>query len=102
LGRILRAIKANGFVFVSGQVPLDPQIQQVINGDIVAQTRRVLDNIAAILRAAGSDLNKVVRTTVYLRFMTDFPAMTKCMRSISRPHLLLDQQFKLFSFETRS
>jgi 2-iminobutanoate/2-iminopropanoate deaminase len=77
IGPYSQGIKANGLVFVSGQVPLDPQTQQMINGDIVAQTRRVLDNVAAILRAAGSDLNKVVRTTVYLRSMTDFAAMNQ-------------------------
>jgi 2-iminobutanoate/2-iminopropanoate deaminase len=64
-------------VFVSGQVPLDPQTQQLIAGDIAAQTHRVLENIPAILRAAGSDLGKVVRSTVYLKSMADFPAMNQ-------------------------
>jgi 2-iminobutanoate/2-iminopropanoate deaminase len=75
IGPFSQAIRANGFVFVSGQVALDPATQKVIEGDVAAQTERTLENVSAILRAAGSDLSKVVRSGVYLRDMGDFAAM---------------------------
>jgi 2-iminobutanoate/2-iminopropanoate deaminase len=75
IGPFSQAVRANGFVFVSGQVALDPSTQKVIDGDVSAQTERTLENVAAILRAAGSGLAKVVRAGVYLRNMNDFPAM---------------------------
>jgi 2-iminobutanoate/2-iminopropanoate deaminase len=75
IGPFSQAIRANGFVFVSGQVALDPSTQKVIDGDVAAQTERTLENVSAILRAAGSDLSKVVRSGVYLRNMGDFAAM---------------------------
>jgi 2-iminobutanoate/2-iminopropanoate deaminase len=75
IGPYSQAIKANGFVFVSGQVAIDPATQQVIEGDITAQTDRVLRNLAGILQAAGTELDKVVRATVFLKSMGDFAAM---------------------------
>ena len=75
IGPYSQAIRANGFVFVSGQVAIDPATQQVISGDVTAQTQRVLQNLAAILKAAGTGLEKVVRTTVFLKNMGDFAAM---------------------------
>lgn len=75
IGPFSQAVRANGFVFVSGQVALDPSTQKVIEGDVSAQTERTLANVAAILHAAGSGLEKVVRAGVYLRDMKDFPAM---------------------------
>src|SRR6184192_4225630 len=75
IGPYSQAIRANGFVFVSGQVAIDPSTQQVISGDVAAQTDRVLKNLSAILKAAGSGLEKVVRSTVFLRNMGDFAAM---------------------------
>jgi len=75
IGPYSQAIKANGFVFVSGQVAIDPATQQVIEGDITAQTDRVLRNLAGILQAAGTGLDKVVRATVFLKSMGDFAAM---------------------------
>ena len=75
IGPYSQAIRANGFVFVSGQVAIDPATQQVIDGDVVAQTERILKNLSAILTAAGSGLKKAVRTTVFLKNMTDFTAM---------------------------
>lgn len=75
IGPFSQAIRANGFVFVSGQVALDPATQKVIDGDVAAQTERTLANVSAILRAAGSDLAKVVRAGVYLRNIGDFAAM---------------------------
>ena len=77
IGPYSQAIKANGFVFLSGQIPLDPATQQLIAGDVAAQTERVLQNIAAILTAAGSSLAQVVKTTVFLKSMNDFAAMNE-------------------------
>lgn len=77
IGPYSQAIKANGFVFVSGQIAIDPASGQVIPGDVAAQTERVLKNLEAILRAAGSALDKVVRTTVFLKNMGDFAAMNE-------------------------
>jgi len=77
IGPYSQAIKANGFVFVSGQVGIDPATQQVITGDVAAQTDRVLKNLAGILKAAGSGLEKVVRSTVFLKNMNDFGAMNE-------------------------
>jgi 2-iminobutanoate/2-iminopropanoate deaminase len=77
IGPYSQAIKANGFVFVSGQVAIDPATQQVITGDVAAQTDRTMKNLAAILKAAGSGLDKVVRSTVFLKNMGDFGAMNE-------------------------
>jgi 2-iminobutanoate/2-iminopropanoate deaminase len=77
IGPYSQAIKANGFVFASGQVAIDPATQQVIVGDVAAQTDRVLKNVASILRAAGTGLEKVVRSTVFLKNMSDFQAMNE-------------------------
>jgi 2-iminobutanoate/2-iminopropanoate deaminase len=75
IGPYSQAIKANGFVFVSGQVGIDPATQQVVAGDVSVQTDRVLRNLSEILEAAGSGLGKVVRATVFLKDMNDFTAM---------------------------
>jgi 2-iminobutanoate/2-iminopropanoate deaminase len=75
IGPYSQAIKANGFIFVSGQVAIDPATQQVIEGDVSAQTDRVLRNLSGILEAAGSSLGNVVRSTVFLKSMNDFAAM---------------------------
>jgi 2-iminobutanoate/2-iminopropanoate deaminase len=77
IGPYSQAIRANGFVFVSGQVAIDPATQQVIDGDVAAQTERVLQNLTAILGAAGSNLQHVVRSTVFLKNMGDFAAMNE-------------------------
>jgi 2-iminobutanoate/2-iminopropanoate deaminase len=77
IGPYSQAIRANGFVFVSGQVAIDPATQQVLSGDVAAQTDRVLKNLSAILKAAGSGLDKVVRSTVFLKNMGDFVAMNE-------------------------
>src|ERR1051326_4132205 len=77
IGPYSQAIKANGFVFVSGQVGIDPATQQVVAGDIAVQTDRVMKNLAAILKAAGSGLDKVVRSTVFLKNMGEFGAMNE-------------------------
>ena len=77
IGPYSQAIRAGGLVFVSGQVAIDPATQQVIEGNVAAQTERVLENLGAILRAAGSSLANVVRSTVFLKNMNDFSAMNE-------------------------
>ena len=77
IGPYSQAIRANGLVFVSGQVAIDPATQQVIGGDVAVQTDRVLKNLSAILQAAGSGLEKVVRSTVFLKNMSEFAAMNE-------------------------
>ena len=77
IGPYSQAIRANGFVFVSGQVAIDPATQQVVGGDAAAQTDRVFRNLTAILKAAGTGLEKVVRSTVFLKNMGDFATMNE-------------------------
>jgi 2-iminobutanoate/2-iminopropanoate deaminase len=77
IGPYSQAIKANGFVFTSGQIAIDPSTQQVVAGDVAAQTERVLRNLSEVLEAAGSGLGKVVRCTVFLKSMNDFAAMNQ-------------------------
>ncbi len=77
IGPYSQAIRANGFVFVSGQVAIDPATQQVIEGDATAQTERVMKNLSAVLKAADSGLDMVVRSTVFLKSMGDFAAMNE-------------------------
>jgi len=77
IGPYSQAVKANGFVFVSGQVAFDPATQQIVQGDIAVQTDRVLKNLSAILEAAGSSMQKVVRCGVFLKDMDDFGAMNE-------------------------
>ena len=77
IGPYSQAIKANGFVFVSGQIPLDPATQQLVDGDVAAQTERVLQNLSGILKAAGSSLERVVKAGVFLKNMSDFAAMNE-------------------------
>jgi 2-iminobutanoate/2-iminopropanoate deaminase len=72
IGPYSQAIKAGGFVFCSGQIPLDPTTNELVSGDISAETSRVLDNLKAVLLAAGSDLSRVVKTTIFLTDMNDF------------------------------
>ena len=77
IGPYSQAIRANGFLFVSGQIPIDPATQQLVSGDIQAQTERVLDNLQGIVEAAGSSLDRVVRATVFLADMNEFAAMNE-------------------------
>ena len=77
IGPYSQAIKANNFVFVSGQIALDPVTNTLLTGDVGFQTERVLKNVSGILQAAGSDLSKVVRSTVFLKNMNDFTAMNE-------------------------
>ena len=77
IGPYSQAIKANGLVFVSGQIALDPQSGEFVGTDVRQQTERVLENLKAILEAAGTSLKHVVKTTVFLKDMNDFPAMNE-------------------------
>lgn len=77
VGPYSQAILAGELVFCSGQIPLDPATGQLVEGDIAVQTGRVLDNLAAVLAAAGSDLAHVVKTTVFLADLGDFTAMNE-------------------------
>jgi 2-iminobutanoate/2-iminopropanoate deaminase len=75
IGPYSQAIEAGGFVFVSGQIPLDPKTGIVVTADIRSQTKLVLENAKAILEAAGCSFPSVVRTTIYLKNMADFTAV---------------------------
>jgi 2-iminobutanoate/2-iminopropanoate deaminase len=77
IGPYSQAVVANGFVFASGQIAIDPATGQIKLGSISEQTERVLTNLKAILEHAGSSLNKVVKTTVYLKDMGDFEEMNR-------------------------
>ncbi len=77
IGPYSQAVKANGFVFVSGQIALDPRTEQMVGQDIKTQTRRALDNIKAVLEAAGSSMERVTKCTVFLKDMNDFGPMNE-------------------------
>lgn len=77
IGPYSPAIRAGQFLFVSGQVPIDPATGQIVEGDVQAQTRRVMENIGALLTAGGMTFAHVVRTTVFLADMNDFGAMNE-------------------------
>ena len=72
IGPYSQAVRAGQLLFVSGQVPLDPATGEIVAGDIAAQTRRVFDNLGAVLKAGGRTFADVVRTTVFLADMNDF------------------------------
>ncbi|HYY25702.1 MAG TPA: RidA family protein [Candidatus Udaeobacter sp.] len=75
IGPYAQAIKTNGFVYTAGQIPIDPSTGNIIDGGVTEQTRQVLENLKAILQAAGSSLDQVVKATVFLKQMSDFAAM---------------------------
>ncbi len=75
IGPYSQAVIAGNLVFCSGQIPLDPATGALVEGDIAAQTRRVLENLRAVLEAAGSGLDRVVKTTVFLADLADFQGM---------------------------
>lgn len=72
LGPYSQAIKAGAMVFLSGQIPLDPESMELVEGDIEAQTRQVFNNLAAVAQAAGAGLQQAVKLTIYLRDLNDF------------------------------
>lgn len=77
IGPYSQGIIANGFLFTAGQIALDPATGQVITGDVTAQTERVLRNLTEVLAAAGASWNDVVKTSVFLHDMNDFPAVNE-------------------------
>jgi 2-iminobutanoate/2-iminopropanoate deaminase len=77
IGPYSQAVRAGGFVFASGQIPLDPSTGQFVEGGVREQTEQVLRNLAAVLEAAGTGLDRVVKTTVFLADMDDFAAMNE-------------------------
>ena len=77
IGPYSQAIKANGVVYASGQIPLDPKTMQIVEGGIREQTERVMNNLSAVLEAAGSSLDRVVKTTVFLADLGDFTDMNE-------------------------
>jgi 2-iminobutanoate/2-iminopropanoate deaminase len=72
IGPYSQAVRANGMIFLSGQIALDPRTGELVPGDVAAQTEQVMENLGAVLRAAGSDFSRVVRTTIYLVNLGDF------------------------------
>jgi 2-iminobutanoate/2-iminopropanoate deaminase len=77
IGPYSQAIKANGFIFVSGQIPLDPATGEIVQGTITEQTERALNNLKALIEAAGSSLDRIVKTTVFLIDFGDFGQMNE-------------------------
>ena len=88
IGPYSQAVIANGFVFTAGQIALDPATGQVVEGDVVAQTEQVLANLGAVLERAGASWKSVVKTTVFLADMNDFPRVNEVYARVfgdSRP-----------------
>jgi 2-iminobutanoate/2-iminopropanoate deaminase len=77
IGPYSQAVVHNGMAYLSGQIPLDPATGQLVEGDIAAQTTRVLENLKAVLEACGSGLDQVVKTTVYIQDMREFAKMNE-------------------------
>lgn len=77
IGPYAQAIKANGFVYTAGQIAIRPESGDMVDGGIAAQTRQVFANLAAVLKAAGTSIDQVVKATVFLRHMSDFAAMNE-------------------------
>jgi 2-iminobutanoate/2-iminopropanoate deaminase len=87
IGPYSQAVKINGLLYLSGQIPLDPKTNEMISGGIREQTERVVENIKGILEAAGSNLHHVVKTTVFLKDMNEFPAMNEVYaKYFTAPH----------------
>ncbi|HEX8247211.1 MAG TPA: RidA family protein [Pyrinomonadaceae bacterium] len=77
IGPYSQAVKTENMVFLSGQIPIDPQTGEFVSGGVAEQTEQVLKNLSAVLEAAGTSLNNVVKTTVFLADMNDFTAMNE-------------------------
>lgn len=77
IGPYSQAIKANGLIFISGQIALDPATQKMLEGDVAQQTARVMENLKGIVEAAGSSLSRALKTLVYLADLADFAAMNE-------------------------
>jgi 2-iminobutanoate/2-iminopropanoate deaminase len=85
IGPYSQAVRVGDLLFASGQVGLDPATGQIVDGGIVEQTKRVFENIKAVLGAAGTDLSQVVKTTVFLKNMSDFAAMNEIYATYLAP-----------------
>lgn len=86
IGPYSQAVRAGDLLFLSGQIPLDPSTGQMVDGDIAAATRRVMDNLAAVLASAGLSFANVVRTTIYLADLSDFAKVNEVYGSyLSEP-----------------
>jgi reactive intermediate/imine deaminase len=85
IGPYSQGVRAGDAVFLSGQIPLDPATGQLVTGDIAAQTRRVMENLRAVLAAAGCDFSNVVRTTIYLTDLGNFAAVNEAYGSYFQP-----------------
>jgi len=85
IGPYSQAVRVGDLLFASGQVGLDPATGQIVDGGIVEQTKRVFENIKAVLGAAGTDLSQVVKTTVFLKNMSDFAAMNEIYAKFLAP-----------------
>src|SRR5437773_11406421 len=81
IGPYSQAVRSGRFLFCSGQIPLDPKSGQIVSGDIAVQTRRVLDNVAAVLRAEGLTFDNVVKTTIFLTDLGDFQTVNEVYSS---------------------
>ena len=86
IGPYSQAVTHNGLAYLSGQIPLDPGTGQIVDGAIEAQTRRVLENLKAVLDACGSGMDRVLKTTVYLADMDEFPRMNEVYASYFPAH----------------
>ena len=79
IGTYSQAVRAGGLVFLSGQIPLDPDTMELVSGDVAAQTRRVFENLAAVAAAAGGSLDDMVKLTVYLQDLGNFQTVNEVM-----------------------
>ncbi len=79
IGTYSQAIETNGLVFISGQIPLDPTTMELVDGDFETRARRVFDNLQAVAKAAGGDLNQIVKLTIYLTDLGNFAAVNSVM-----------------------
>lgn len=86
IGPYSQAVRCGGLVFCSGQIPLIPATGELLSGDIRIETKQVMENLAAVLTAAGSDFGRVVKTTIYLTDMADFPVVNEVYGSYFSDH----------------
>ncbi len=85
IGPYSQAIQVDGLLFVSGQIPLDPKSGELVAGGIEPETKRVMENLAAILKAAGTDFDRVVKTTIFLKDMSNFQKVNEIYGSYFKP-----------------
>ncbi len=85
IGPYSQAIQVDNLLFVSGQIPLDPKSGELVAGGIEAETKRVMENLAAILKAAGTDFDRVVKTTIFLKDMSNFQKVNEIYGSYFKP-----------------